>query len=478
MKAALSSSFVATLNQSLASRTLFMILIASSVVFVSLTGILELPFVRASKIAKYSLVGLHPTSPITGLPTGLAARDGYVYFSYQNATAGIGRLDPSTKTVKLYPLPGNAGYTVVSLEVGEAYAWIITEDVGETLYAVNLMNGRITNWPVGKYTNGLLVENDSSIWLTGPSLDHLNPNTGQMKSYPLPCIANRCFTNSTLIYRPIWANGKIWALLTHAIPAPNYPAGEALIEIDPQKGNMTLYAMPKFYRNGQWLLQGIYDVASDNHGNLWLPLDFELAEFHIATNTLESVQSIFGNGAAPAVCDREGDLFFVQQPSLSEYSPSSHSFTEYWTADHIQDLVVDSNDTVWFLNTYVNEASVSVMDLYSLSVGGPGTTITTAASFNSTVTLLSAIPSNSLTYTSSLASTTATPVSTVVMTQSTSTLMEASTITATQTFAVDELETPAAVITVALILVTMWVTLGRRARRRHWRFSISNHRRQ
>jgi streptogramin lyase len=414
-------------------------------------GILGLPLVRASKITKYSLVGLHPTYPASGIPTGLVARDGYVYFSYQKSTAGIGRLDPATISMKVYPLPSQAGYTVIAFDLGEAYAWVLTEDdMGRNnLYALDLANGRAINWRVGSDTNGLLVENDSSIWLTGSSLDRFNPNTGEMKTYPLPCPAARCWTNSTNVFRPIWVNGNIWALLTHSIPAPNY-AGEELIEIDPRTGSMAVYPMPKFFYNGQFFNEAAFDMTSDSHGNLWLMLGGVLAKFDTTTSNYEFVQSIFGgpNFIGPAACDKEGNLFFVQRnytQSLIEYSPSSQSFTDYWTGPtppggtpaSIQDLVVDSTDMVWFLNTYVNETLATFMDLYRLSVGGAGTTITTTASFNTTQTSMSVIPSGELTYTGSLASMTENPVSTIVLTQSTSTL-EASTMTATQTLAVHE----------------------------------------
>lgn len=430
-------------------------------------GTLGLPPVRASTITKYSLVGLHPTYPASGIPTGLVARDGYVYFSYQNSLAGIGRLDPATTSIKLYPLPSQAGYTVVAFDLGEAYAWVLTEDGtgGKSLYSLNLANGRTANWLVGSHTNGLLVENDSSIWLTGSSLDHFNPNTGEMKTYPLPCPAARCWTNSTNVFRPIWVNGKVWALLDHGIPAPNY-AGEELIEIDPRTGNMAVYPMPKFYQNGQFSNEAASDMTSDSHGNLWLMLGGVMAKFDTTTGNYEFVQSTFG-GNEPAACDKEGNLFFVQRnytQSLIEYSPSSQSFTDYWTAPippggtpaSIQDLVVDSNDMVWFLNTYVlfSPNETYFMDLYRLSVGGAGTTITTTASFNTTQTSGSTIPSGGLTYTSTLASSTETPVSTVVMTQSTSTLGEASTMTATQTLAVDEFS----VYVTLFLLVTLLVS--------------------
>jgi hypothetical protein len=258
----------------------------------------------------------------------------------------------------------------------------------------------------------------------------------------------------------------------YAIPLPNY-GGEALMQFDPHSGKMTVYPMPQLFHNGQLLGQEAFDLTSDGHGDLWLMLGDVLAKFDVAARKYELVQSIFGGPTfiGPSVCDKEGDLFFVQHndtQSLIEYSPSSQSFTDYWTgASDIQDLGVDSNDIVWFLNTYYNETSASFEDLYSLSVGGTGTTITTTVSINTTQTSVSAIPSGFLIYTGSLASTTEKPVSTAAVTQSTSTLMEASTITATETLAVNELEAPAAVTIAALVLLTMWVTLGRRARRRH-----------
>lgn len=366
-------------------------------------------------------------------------------------------------SMKLYPLPSQAGYTVIAFDLGEAYAWVLTEDgAGKSLYSLNLANGRTVNWLVGSYTNGLLVENDSSIWLTESSLDHFNPNTGEMKTYPLPCPAARCWTNSTNIFRPIWVNGNVWGLLMHAIPAPNY-AGEELIEIDPRTGNMTVYPIPKFYHNGQFLVEAASDMTSDSQGNLWLMLGNVMAKFDTTTSNYEFVQSTFGGpNGGPVACDREGNLFFVQYAdtkNLIGYSPFSQSFTEYWAGPTppagIEDVVVDSNDMVWFLNTYIlfspNETTFT--DLYRLSVGGAGTTVTTTASFNTTQTSVSAIPSGALTYTSSLASSTETPVSTIVMTQSTSTLREASTMTATQTLAVNEFS-----VYVTFLLVTLLVS--------------------
>ena len=453
-----------------------MILIASSVLPIALTANLGVPLVRASEITKYDLAGLQPAFPTSGIPTGLVARDGYVYFPYQTSTAGIGRLDPATTTVKLYNLPSEAGTSVIAFDLGEANAWILTEDgVGARyLYELNLSNGATVNWRVGSDTNGLLVENDSSIWLTGPTLDRFNANTGEMKSYVLPCFANRCWTNSTNVFRPIWANGKLWALLMYAIPLPFY-VGEALMQFDPHSGKMTVYSIPPFFHNGQLLDQSANDLTSNGHGDLWLMLDSGPAKFDVAARKYELIQSTFGPiFTGPAVCDKEGNLFFVQRnytQSLIEYSPSSQAFTNYWTGPSppagIQDLVVDSNDIVWFLNTYYNETSASFEDLYSLSVGGAGTTILTTVSINTSHTSVSAIPSGFLIYTGSVASTTERAISTVAVNQSTSTLVEASTIIATETLAVNELEAPAAVTIAALVLVTMWVTLGRTAKRRH-----------
>lgn len=466
-------SLVSMLKHS-ASRTTFMILFASSLLFVSLAGIPAIPLVQASQITKYNLNGLIPTTSASGIPTGLVARDGYVYFP--QGGPGIARLDPATSSLKLYSLQA----APISLDLSESYAWALTEgDTAQTnyLFAVNLANGRTTKWHLegNQYPamNGLLVENDSSIWLTGTSLKHFNPNTGQFKSYALPCIAGRCWTNSSNIFRPLWANRKIWALVGYCVPAPSLSCGEALIEIDPHNGSMSLYPIPKFYHNGRWLVEEASDMTSDGHGNLWLMLGNVLAKFNIATGNYEFVESIFG-GSGPAACDREGDLFFLllnYTQSLIEYSPSSQSFTEYWTAPFlaagpstIQELAVDSNDAVWFVNTYFNETGAEFADLYSLSVGGSGTTITTTASVNSTQTQVSTYPSSSLTYTSSLASTVATPVSTAIVTQTTSTLGMVSTMTVTQTLALAELHIPVAAVILALIFVTMSTKLARRVR--------------
>ena len=170
-----------------------------------------------------------------------------------------------------------------------------------------------------------------------------------------------------------------------------------------------------------------------------------LAKFSIATGKYEFVESIFGGSGPPSICDKEGDLFFALSNytySLIEYSPSSRSFTNYWTGlvsgtpEGIEGLAVDSMDQVWFVTTYFNETQAEFGNLYRLSRGGSGTTITTTVSANSTQTEVSTYPSDSLTYTSSLASTIVTPVSTITMTQSTSTLGVVSTMTVTQTLAV------------------------------------------
>jgi hypothetical protein len=449
-----------------------MILFALSLLFVSLGVFPGIPLVQASQITKYSLGGLVPSGiSQSGIPSGLLARDGYVYFPYGG---GIARMDPTTNSLKLYSLPGPGPN---SLDLSETYAWALTGgDTPETnyLFAVNLADGRTTKWHLegNEYPamNGLLVENDSSIWLTGTSLNHFNPNTGQMKRYPLPCIASRCWTNSSNIFRPLWANEKIWALVGYCVPAPNLNCGEALIEIDPHNGSMSLYPIPKFYHNGRWLVEEASDMTSDGRGNLWLMLGDVLARFNITTGNFEFVESIFG-GSGPAACDREGDLFFPllnYTQSLIEYSPSSQLFTEYWTeptpSGGIQDVVVDSNDVVWFVNTYFTGPGAEFADLYSLSVGGSGTTITTTALANSTQTQASTYPTSSLTYTSSLASTVATPVSTAIVTQTTSTLGMVSTMTVTQTLALAELHVPVAAVILALILVTMSTKLARRVR--------------
>ena len=184
-------------------------MMVSLLVFVSLTAVLAVPLVQASQITKYGLSGIVPTGiTINGIPSGLLAKNGYVYFPYGG---GITRLDPATGSLRLYSLPAGPIY----LDLSETYAWALTEgDTAESnyLYAVNLANGRTTEWHLvgNQYPamNGLLVENDSSIWLTGTSLNHFDPNTSQMTSYPIPCVGSRCWTNASNIFSPHWADGK------------------------------------------------------------------------------------------------------------------------------------------------------------------------------------------------------------------------------------------------------------------------------
>lgn len=68
-------SLVSMLKHS-ASRTIVMILFASSLLFVSLAGVPAIPLVQASQITKYNLDGLIPTSSASGIPTALVVRDG------------------------------------------------------------------------------------------------------------------------------------------------------------------------------------------------------------------------------------------------------------------------------------------------------------------------------------------------------------------------------------------------------------------
>jgi len=435
---------------------------------VAIVAIAPTPRAYASTLVKYSLQGLEPVTLYRPDVRRLGVNDAYVYFSYMRPSGptGIARLDASRGSTTLYDLPGPPESLVVGFDFDEKYVWALTSNQSGTKYlrGVNLTDGGVISWQVavfpesGVTTNGICVENDHSIWLTGgPNgfLKHFNSLSGEMKTYPLP-------TNFTTLFRPIWSEGKVWAIAMRETPLPMY-AGDALMMFDPYSETMTFYDLPSYgYRPSEpfHMADFVYDMAIDYRGNLWLFSEKKLAKFDTASKELTAIESPYKYGA-PGTCDKEGNVFFVHE-GLVGFSSSSQTFTEYpvhWeTTDpfpQVRDIAVDADNNVWFTRIFYS-GQTGTMELYRLFRGGVGTTVTLTTTFTSEHASLSAIPSTKLIQTSDTATTTqSTKISAAVM-RSESTLTAASTTILTETRLVDEFSGSAILVLLVSILVPMF----------------------
>lgn len=437
----------------------------------AVVAIAPTPHAYASSLVKYSLQGLEPVTLYRPDVRRLGIHDGHVYFSYMRPSGptGIARLDTSRESITLYDLPGPPESIVVGFDFDEKYVWALTDHSGtKYLRGVNLTDGGVISWQVavfpepGVTTNGMTVENDHSIWLTGgPNgfLMHFNPLSGEMRTYPLP-------TNFTTLFRPIWSEGRVWAMAMRLTPLPGY-AGDALMMFDPYSETMTFYDLPSYgYHLGEPLDMAdfVYDMEIDYNGNLWLFSEKKLAEFDTASKELTAIESPYKYGA-PGACDREGNIFFVHQDVVHEgivsFSSSEQTFIEYpvhWETTQwfpqVRDIAVDADNNVWFTRIFYS-GQTGRMELYELSRGGAGTTVTLTTTFTSEHASLSAIAAAQLIQTSDTAITTqSTKISTAV-TRSDSTLTAASTTILTETNLVDEFSGSAILVLLVSILIPM-----------------------
>jgi len=440
----------------------------------SLTAMMPVQRVHASTVVQYSLQGLEPVPEPTHHNTkSLRVRDGYVYFSYVRGYVanGIARFDPSRGSMTFHDLPMPSDNYVVSFDLDDEGVWILTSDPSRTRYLrwLNLTDGRVISWLVaerewGMGTNGMTVENDHSIWLTGESLMHFNPVSGEMKTYPLP-------TNFTTIFKPIWSYGKVWATAMRGYPLPSY-MGDALMMFDARSEIMIFYDLPSYgFRSAEF----VNDIAADYHGNLWLMSPNRLARFDIASKELTIIQSAYGG--APGACDKEGNVYFVDWEylvGLAGFSPSDQTFTEYWrapqTISQIQDVAVDGDGNVWFIYTFTS-GQTRGMELYKLSRGGMGYTVTLTSTLSSERTSMNAIPSAMLTQTSSTAIATQTQRSTAMVLRSQSVLTATSSTVLTETRVVDEFST----FTSLVLLVAILIPALARRRKRSPEGNANNH---
>jgi len=440
---------------------------AAVTLLLAIVAITPTPRVYGSTVVKYSLPSLLPVPETNDHNVrSLRVKDGYVYFSYLGLVpgpTGIAKFDPTRNSITYQDLYATTGTHAISFDFDQNSIWILTADSSRSKRLWNLRDDSAIGWLVaqneyGFGINGLSVENGHSIWLTGESLEHFNPVSGEIKTYPLP-------TNFTTIFKPIWEDGNLWAIAMRAYPLPTY-AGDALMMFDPRFETMRFYDVPFCdLPSGE----SIHDLIPDDHGNLWLLLEKKVARFDTATREFTAIESPYTNTGAPGACDKEGNVYFVHyeyESRIVGFSPSDQSFTEYWKATGgVQDMGVDVDDNLWFIQTAFTNNLYRIEGLYRLTKGGAGLTVTSTTTLSSTTTSLTAIPSTRLTHTSGTATTTQTGRLTAGVIRSESTLTTVSSTILTETRVVDEFSG----FVVLVLLVAIFIpTLARRRIRSRW----------
>jgi hypothetical protein len=443
--------------------------IAGPALLLLLTTAVVMPFPRVygSALVKYSLPELQPVPESNDHNVrSLRVKDGYVYFSYLGlipGPTGIARFDPTRNSITFRDLYATIGTYAISFDFDEDSIWILTGDSSGSKRLWNLRDDTAIGWLVaqneyGFGINGLSVENGHSIWLTGESLEHFNPLSGEIKIYPLP-------TNFTTIFKPIWEYGNLWAIAMRAYPLPTY-AGDALMMFDPQSETMSFYDVPFCDLSSG---ESVNDLISDHRGNLWLLLEKKLARFDTATKEFTAIESPYTNTGAPGACDKEGNVYFIHyeyEPRIMGFSSSDQSFTEYWKATGgIQDMAVDADASLWFIQTAFTNNLYRIEGLYRLTKGGAGLTMTSTSTLNNVTTSLTAIPSTMLPRTSDTFESTQTDRLTAAVIRSESTLTAASSTILTETRVVDEFSGFVGLILLAAIFIP---TLARRRMRTRW----------
>jgi streptogramin lyase len=429
-----------------------------------IVAITPTPRAYGSSVVKYSLPPLEPVPETNGHNVrSLRVKDGYIYFSYLGLVPGppgLAKVDPTRNSITFQNLYAPAGTYAISFDFEESSVWILTADSSRSKRLWNMRNGSAIAWLVaqseyGFGINGLSVENDHSIWLTGESLAHFNPVSGEIKTYSLP-------TNFTTIFKPVWEDGNLWAIAMRAYPLPMY-VGDALMVFDPLSETMRFYDVPFSDLPSS---ESVRDLMSDNHGNLWLLLESRLARFDTATREFTVIESPYTSTGAPGVCDKDGNVYFIRyeyESRIVGFSPSDQSFTEYWNTGGaaVQDMEAGPDGNLWFIQTAFTNNLYRIEGLYRLSKGGIGLTVTSTTTLNSTTTSLTPIPPTRLTYTSGTFTTTETERMTAAVIRSESTLTAVSSTILTEARVVDEFSAFAALVLLVAISIPM---LARRRR--------------
>ena len=436
------------------------------VVILVVAALMPFPHVCASTLVKYSLPELQPVPEFNDHNVkSLRVRDGYVYFSYLGLVpgpTGIARFDPTRNSITLQNLYAPTGTYAISFDFDQKSMWILTADSSRSKRLWNLRDGNAVGWLVaqnefGFGINGLAVENNQSIWLTGESLQYFNPVSGEIRIYPLP-------TNFTTIFNPIWEYGSLWAIAMRAYPLPTY-AGDALMMFDPQFETMSFYDVPFCdLPSGE----SVNDLISDHRGNLWLLFEKKLARFDTTTKEFTAIESPYANIGAPGACDNKGNVYFIHyeyEPHIVGFSSSDQSFAEYLKATGgVQDMAVDADDNLWFIQTAFTNNLYRIEGLYSLSRGDTGLTMTSTTTFSSVTTSLTAIPSTMLTHTSGTVTTTETNRLTAALILSESTVTDVSSTVLTETRVVDEFSNFIALVLLVAIFIPSFARKRTRSR--------------
>jgi len=179
---------------------------------------------------------------------------------------------------------------------------------------------------------------------------------------------------------------------------------------------------------------------------------------------LTAIESPYRYGA-PGACDKEGNIYFVLEDvgheGIVSFSSSNQTFTEYpvhWETTQwfpqVRDITVDADNNVWFTRIFYS-GQTGTMELYRLSRGGVGTTVTLTTTFTSELASISTIPSTKLIQASHTATTTQSTKSTSTVMRSESTLTVTSTTILTETRLVDEFSGSAIMVLLVSILIPM-----------------------
>ncbi len=127
-----------------------------------------------------------PTSDAGASPGGLVVSDGIVWFTDSDGNR-IGRLDPSTGTFTMYPVPTANGFPL-GITIGpDANIWFVERPAGKV--ARMTPTGTFTEWALvpGAGPNRIVVGPDGALWFTELRSNRLGRITtsGQLTEYPV-----------------------------------------------------------------------------------------------------------------------------------------------------------------------------------------------------------------------------------------------------------------------------------------------------
>jgi streptogramin lyase len=369
---------------------------------------------------------------------------------------GVAVLDPASGKLTLYDYQPTGTGQIGYLALGKNGVWVISGDTEGVnyIYNLNVTTSPTPRWQFGPYTNGLIVENRSSLWITGAALTCFNPSNGQMTVYPLPA-AYRA------IYNPVWVAGKLWALATTIFPLDGF-FGNALMAFDPLGKTMTFYGFPKF---PPLTGDGIFEfMTADALGNLWVAGADQYGNGLARFNTQSLEFTTYGPFAqGPMATDSKGNVYFatyaMSHPGqLFQFSPSAGSLLLLWSGNWIHDMAVDGADNVWF----ITQGTISVFKLNMPAAADnavASTTTVSNANLNQTSTTIQ--PS---TYAPKPSTNILGSSDSVRVNQITSSVNMTSW-TAPQTSVVNEFPTFISVTVAVLFLVSVFATKARRLAR-------------